>query len=93
MTRDTLARVLAISAIMLALFLSSASESCNCSTNHGRRNLLGRVIRWVTWITVKDEFQGQPPAQDPGVLRSENAPPVRKKTAAGEVQLDHGHGW
>ena len=97
MTRDLLARGLAVTAIVLALCFGLLTDRCGCLPESASRrsNLIGRLARWVTWLSVKDEFEQEPPVpvQDIGALRLENALPARVAGPDGVAELDHGHGW
>lgn len=92
MNRDMFSRYLAIGAILVAVGAMAFDDSCNCKGN-ARRNRVGWVARWVTWMAVKDEFESSPPLQDPGATLYENTPPEREKGPTGEVELTHGRGW
>lgn len=93
MTRDTIARVMAIAAIVLSLSLGMFQEPCTCDGKPKQKDRIGLFIRWIMWKASHDDFDAAPPAQDPGAQRYENAPPARKKGPTGEVELDHGRGW
>jgi hypothetical protein len=103
MTRDLLARGLAVTAIVLALCFGLFQEACDCPpSGRARRDWLGMAGRWAIWRLFKSEFEQPPPAvvrdeivpsQDVGALRFENAPPARIAGPTGEVDLEHGRGW
>lgn len=93
MSRDTFTRVLAIVAIVVACCVPFLPFAAGSNSASGMRNRFGRVLRWLVYCAVEEEFRNQPERQDPGVLLQENFRPARKVGPDGAAELDHGRSW
>lgn len=91
MSRDTFTRLLAIAAIVIALTFSFLRMPGGAGQRNG---LLGRMVRWLVFCAVEEEFRDtQPHYADPGVLLQENSRPQRPIGNDGTPEIDHGRGW